>query len=118
MWLSTRTGHESPEFSGAEIAMVSLGGAVPTVVTSGGQIPVTLFGPGGYVWVPKRYDEVLVVKAGGVGEEDCIAGAEMDIPEGLLPGEVAISSEGASLTLKNDGRILLDGQLFINGEAV
>ena len=37
----------------------------------------------------------------------------------LLSGEVRFYSKGgASITLKNDGRILLEGRLFVNGEEV
>ena len=40
-------------------------------------------------------------------------------PKNLLPGELRICSQGgASVTLKNDGRILLEGRLYINDREV
>lgn len=97
--------------SGA-VETVSLGVA-GTVVSSGYQSKKTMFAPGGICWVPRRGQGVLVIKA---GMEECIAGAEMEADEELLPGEVKIFSEGASLWLRNDGSILLEGRVLVNGK--
>ena len=79
-------------------------------------MPVTVFAPGGLCWLPKRGQEILVIKAGEGGEENCCLGGEMEIPEGMEPGELCLKTEKAALWIKNDGRILLEGTVYVNGE--
>lgn len=95
---------------------VSVGGGSPTVKTGDGQRETMLFGPGGMCWVPRRGQSVLVIKAGGAGSDMCIAGAEVSGTEDMEPGEVKLFSEGASLTLRNDGTIALEGRVLVNGK--
>lgn len=116
MWLSTRKGPEQEEFAPAERGRVSVGGKMPTVLSGGVQVPVTVFAPGGLCWLPKRGQEILVIKAGEGGEEGCCLGGEMEVPEGLAPGELCLRTEKAALWIKNDGRILLEGTVYVNGE--
>lgn len=118
MWLSTRKGPEQEDIVPAERGRVSVGGSKPTVLTGGIQVPVTVFAPGGMCWLPKRGQEILVIKAGESGEEGCCLGTEAEAPEGMEPGELCLRTEKAALWLKNDGRILLEGKVFVNGEAI
>lgn len=118
MWLSTRRGLEMEETAFADRETVSVGGKTPTMLSGGVQTPVTVFTPGGMCWLPRRGQGILVIKAGENGEEGCCVGAEMEVPEGMQPGELCLKSEKAVLWLKNDGRILMEGAVFINGEAV
>lgn len=113
MFLSEKWKERQGNMDGGTLEMVSLGGENSTVVSSGNQSQRTLFGPGGMCWVPKRGQGVLVIKA---GMEDCIAGAEMDSTGGMEPGEVKLFSGGASLWLKNDGTILIEGTVLLNGK--
>lgn len=113
MFLSEMWKQRSTDTELGTLETISLGGEVNTVASSGHQCQRTMFAPGGMCWVPKRGQGVLVIKA---GMEDCIAGAEMENTEELEPGEVRIFSQGASVWLKNDGRILLEGKVFVNGE--
>lgn len=49
------------------------------------------------------------------GEKTFCLGVEMDT-QGLSPGELILfSSGGAKITLTRDGKIQLEGQVFING---
>ena len=95
---------------------VSVGGGSPTVVSGGDQQETVLFGPGGMCWVPRRGQSVLVIKAGGIGSDVCIDGAEMEVAEGLEPGEVKLFTDGASIVMKNDGTIALEGRVLVNGK--
>ena len=95
---------------------VSVGGGNPTVKTAEGQQETVLFGPGGMCWVPRRGQSVLVIKAGGIGSDVCIAGAEVSGMEDMEPGEVKLFSEGASLCIRNDGTICLEGHVLVNGK--
>ena len=49
------------------------------------------------------------------GEKTFCLGVEID-PKGLQPGELVLfSSGGAKITLTRDGKIQMEGQVFING---
>ena len=96
-----------------ELGFISVGGDAPTVSAGGLQVDSPVFGPGGMIWVPKRGQTVLVIKSGG---EYCVAGAEMKACRGMEPGELGLYSEKASLWIKNDGTICLEGRVLINGK--
>ena len=113
MFLSEQGRRKNLAGDAGALETVSLGGQTSTVVSSGNQSQRTVFAPGGMVWVPQRGQGVLVVKA---GMEDCIAGAEMENTAGMEPGEVKIFSRQASLWLKNDGSIVLEGRVLLNGK--
>lgn len=95
---------------------VSVGGGNPTVISAGNQQETVLFGPGGMCWVPRRGQSVLVIKAGGAGSDICIAGAEVQGTEEMEPGEVKLFTDGASILMKNDGTIALEGRVLVNGK--
>ena len=64
-----------------------------------------------------EYREVAAAGPYGVvsGEKTFCLGVEID-PKGLQPGELVLfSSGGAKITLTRDGKIQLEGQVFING---
>lgn len=70
---------------------------------------LSLCAPYGYSAVPTKGDNAVILSASG--EEHCI-GVRFSA-DGLEPGEIRISSAGgASIELKNDGRV------YINGKAV
>lgn len=69
------------------------------------ELPVVA--PCGIAWVPKQGDAAVVLPLDG--GRVCIGGAVPD--KGLEPGEIMLySSGGATLTLKNDGKILANGR--------
>ena len=72
---------------------------------------------------PENGAEVLVIKGGPGGQEQCVAGMrQAEAEEPMEPGEVLIRGGGASIYLKADGslvlkgRVSVEGPLFINGE--
>lgn len=73
--------------------------------------------PGGYEWQPKKGEDVLVVRGGTFGEEAYAVGAVGQSADDLAPGEVRIRSgaSGTEIVLRNNGRIDINGLLFING---
>ena len=104
------------ESAAAELGVTSIGGADTAVVSRGEERTLPVYGPGGLLWLPKAGDTVLVIKGGSGREECCVAGAAPGAsPAGMEPGEVRLYSGGASLTLRNDGRIELNGSLYVNG---
>ena len=60
--------------------------------------------------------DLLVLKGGPGGEEAFVLGVQGE-SAALADGEVELRSEAASITLRNDGAILLQGNVIINGEA-
>jgi len=123
MWLSKKAANGQTD-SAINRGEVTIGGLRPAVYTGAEQRGIGVCAPGGYAWKPKAGDDVIVIKCDD-GEAQ-IAGMCMDGEgDNLNGGEVCIKSDGgASAFLKNDGSIILkgdifiDGRLFINGNEV
>ncbi|MBR5381455.1 MAG: hypothetical protein IK136_02420 [Oscillospiraceae bacterium] len=115
MWLSRRMsgGHDADS---AAVARVTMGGAELGVFREAEERRIPVFSPGGYVWQPETGEELLVLRCGG---ETCAVGKETgEGPEGMLPGEVLIRSKGgASIFLRNDGTIEIEGDVTVRGSA-
>ncbi len=104
------------ESAEAEVGVTTIGGGEAAVLTRGEDRALPVYGPGGLVWTPKAGDTVLVIKGGSGREEQCIAGAlARRETDDLEPGELRLYSGGASLTLRNDGAVEIEGRLVING---
>lgn len=112
MWLGEKNRGSQPDR--ASVGQVTVGGINTAVYTDGERRGATLFAPGGYYWVPKAGQSVLVLK-NGEHEVCCLDREVTDMPEGLSEGEIMICSQGASVTLKNDGTILISGDIEVNG---
>lgn len=115
MWIAEKM-TEKRSGAAAERGTVSIGGEASAVLADGEVRNLAAAAPGGYVWRPRGGAQVLVLK----GEERCILAA---LPEkntvSLEPGEVCIhSGGGAAIYLRNDGRIELVGEVYINGAAL
>ena len=112
MWLSRRIVQETPELEPATLGTVSIGGEDAAVVTDGEKRNARVISPGGYCWQPSEADSVLVIK----GNELYVPGM-LQSGKALAPGEVMIYSRGASIRLRNNGTIEIDGRVEITGEA-
>ena len=118
MWLSEKLSrHEVQDVASAQDGTVTIEGAETAVFSSGEKREVKTVGPGGYEWRPRKGEEVLIVRGGVFGEEAYAAGAVEREETELAPGEVRIRSgfEGTEIVLRNNGRIDINGALFING---
>lgn len=96
----------------ARLASVTIGGGDPAAVCGSERRGLTVIAPGGVAWLPRSGDEALLIRCGG---EDAIAGAVVSAPAGMQPGEVCVFSSGASVLLKNDGKIELTGDVEVTG---
>ena len=109
MWVAgwLRRTEEPQETTNAESGTVTIGGSTAGVLSRGEERNVPLASPGGYAWRPKNGERVLVIKGGKRGEED-----------DLDDGEVRIYAEsgGASITLRRNGHVEIEGDLCINCE--
>ena len=103
MWLSRKLSqHEMQDVASAQDGTVTVEGGELAVFSSGEKREVKTAAPGGYEWQPKKGEDVLVVRQ-SAGD--------------LAPGEVRIRSAaaGTEIVLRNNGRIDINGLLFING---
>ncbi len=101
----------------AEVGVVTMSSPRAAVLGRGEERDLPLFGPAGIAWRPRNGESVLVIKGGNDRDEACIVGVELtNGPGGLEPGELYLfSAGGASVRLKNDGRVEILGELYING---
>lgn len=71
--------------------------------------------PGGMDYIPQKNDDSLIIPTDS--GKMCIGVRMSDNLYGIEPGEVALySSGGASIILKNDGRVLINGTEYSGGE--
>lgn len=118
MWLSRKLAqHEMQDAASAQDGTVTIEGSETAVFSGGEKRGVKTVGPGGVEWVPKKGEEVLIVRGGVLGEEAYTVGTVAQSAEDLAPGEVRIHSSqaGTEIVLRNNGRIDINGALFING---
>ena len=114
MWTSKPAPRLPSEEPWADTGTVTLGGDPAAVSLGGERRQVPVYAPGGYQWRPAAGDQVLVLKAGAQRESPCVAGVCCQSGE-LSPGEVRISSGSGQIRLQ-DGRVEVQGQLWVNGE--
>lgn len=118
MWLSKKlAAHELQDVASAQDGTVTIEGGELAVFSSGEKREVKTVGPGGYEWQPCKGEDVLIVRGGTFGEESYAVGVPEQAGEALAPGEVRIRSAaaGTEIVLHNNGRIDINGLLFING---
>ena len=118
MWLSKKlAAHELQDVASAQDGTVTIEGGELAVFSSGEKREVKTVGPGGYEWQPCKGEDVLIVRGGTFGEESYAVGVPEQANEALAPGEVRIRSAaaGTEIVLHNNGRIDINGVLFING---
>ena len=118
MWLAQSMKQAVPT-ADADQGISTIVGDQMGVVTRGEVRQLPIYGPGGYVWLPESGASVLVIKGGTLGEERYVAGS-LDAAreqDDLDDGEVRIYAEsgGASITLRRNGHVEIEGDLFING---
>ena len=118
MWLSRKLSqHEMQDVASAQDGTVTIEGGELAVFSSGEKREVKTAAPGGYEWRPRKGENVLVVRGGTYGEEAYAVGVVEAAASGLAPGEVRIRSGTgtAEIVLHNNGRVDINGLLFING---
>ena len=119
MWLAEKAASGGAAAETAEIGVVTISGNRPSVMLDGERRNVELLVFPGLSWKPAAGEQVLVLRA---GDEYFVCGAPgAESGDGLAAGELRLKSRGASVTVKNDGGIELQGdvnvvgRLFING---
>lgn len=98
MWLSKQMKPEVPT-ADADLGTTTIAGGNAGVVTRGEVRALPVYGPG--------------------GEEQCVAGAKQQVPEGMKPGEVYLHGPGdGAIYLREDGTVELRGTISIRGQLV
>lgn len=114
MWITKRIAAAATPKT-VERGQTSIGGEETAVALRGEQRGIEVMAPGGYVWRPRCGDEVLVIKDSVSGESVAAAAKMSPPPKGMEDGEVCISTNGASIFLRNDGRIKIYGNIILYG---
>ena len=114
MWLSKQLSGSAAEQTVAEFGSVTMEGNNTAVVTEGEKRGVSTVFPGGYAYRVQTGETVAILHCGNT---DLIQGTILDrVPDELEPGEVKITAAGgAAILLKNDGNILLQGNVTVSG---
>ena len=119
MWIGkemARATRPREDSTAVDLGITTIGGTSVAAETRGEDRDLPVYGPGGYFWQPKAGDQVLVIKGGVSGDEQCVAGtAQVEPPEDMEPGDICLSNGAASIYLHASGRIDIDGTLYING---
>ncbi len=117
MWITRYMNKNSSDKTDTSVGSVSSNnGAGIEVNASAAFRNIPLVAPFGVEYVPPVGENAVVTEA---QQRRVCLGVLGASNKTLSPGEVRIYSKGgASMTFKNDGRILLEGRLFVNGEEV
>lgn len=119
MWLSSKIKKRDGEDK-IQLGQATAGGEESFVYTDGERRRALALAPGGYYWRPWSGQELLVLQCGGQEARPfLLAAAQAGAPAGMQDGEVYIKSRGgASIYLRNDGSVQIQGQVYVNGEAL
>ena len=115
MWLSKRT-TQRPTDDGTIVGEVTISGERAGVYMGGERRDLPVCGPGGYFWLPKVGDEILVIQCVD-GMKICTGLPMREVPEGMEAGEVYIQPDGdVAIWLKNDGTMEVRGDVALTGD--
>lgn len=114
MWLAKQRMGEIRQEALSEEGNVTASSMPTSVYLEGERRNVPVFSPGGYCWRPENGQAVLVLKAGGEGEQPCVVGCRTE-DRGLQPGEVSIYAGQSEMRLKKTGEVALTGEITVNG---
>lgn len=123
MWMSKRGGIAGEHRGAAGTGQVTIGGMQPAVCTEGEVRRAAVLGPAGYYWSPAAGDRAMVLQAGDLGEEACLAGIVQEPPVKLEPGQAMIGTAGSYILIDENGvslhgAIQVDGTLTVGGKMV
>ena len=117
MWLSEKTAASGMEPERvAEIGKVTLEGSEPGILADCEVRTLSSLGPGGYYWNAEVGREAMLIRA--ADGTRVVAGDIHDrAPIEIEPGEVYIGiKDGTYMHVKNDGHILLFGNIDLVGQ--
>lgn len=98
----------------AQVGGVTLAELPLGVYVDGERRNLPLYTAGGYQWMPRVGDSVLVLKTTDGG---CVVGRALT-ETALEEGEVKLSGEGCEIHLTAQGQVAVSGELTVNGESL
>lgn len=117
MWLGRQQRRQNQAGEG-QVGKVTIGGEPAAVLLDSERRGLEVYSPGGYRWVPRAGQKVLVIK--GKGEIPCVVGVRQGETD---PESVTVTAAGGSnMKLHSDGAVLegarvdLGGEVYVNGE--
>lgn len=117
MWLGKQQKHPYEDGEG-QVGRVTIGGETAAVLLDSERRGLEVYSPGGYRWVPRVGQKVLVIK--GKGEIPCVVGVRQgeQAPETVTletagGGDLKLHAGGAAV---EGERIDLNGGVYVNGE--
>ena len=111
MWLSQKMAEENRQRQSLQEATVSVGGTHPGVLADAEYRDAAVISPGGYEWRPAPMERVFACRTDGT----YILG-KVQQEAALQPGQIRLRTGEAVVTLSPDGKIELQGRLFLNGK--
>ena len=93
---------------------VSIGGKTPAVESDSELRNLKIIRCGGALRIPAAQEEQLVLRCDN-GEYDVLGVTEGGMPEGMEAGEIYIETKNAAVLIKNSGRVIVTGELEVNG---
>lgn len=115
MWLSKKLSEDSRNYEKdeAQIGNLTIANGSTVAASSSSEVRgVPIFCPSGIRFSPCENQKILLFKANG---KTVSAGTLMESDASLLPGEIQIfSAGGASITLKNNGNVIINGKCTID----
>lgn len=115
MWVSRKLREGNAGGASADLGVITIGGAQTGVWSRGEQRDLPVCAPGAVQWQPRGGEEVVVLRGGAGGEESVVLGVVGANGRAIEDGELYLSCSGASIYLRNNGRIELTGEVYING---
>lgn len=110
MWLSRQQKQEKEEQAAAS-GLVTISGEKVAVEVDSERRGLSVYAPGGYHWRPAAGEQVLVVRT-----EDGLCVVGTPCVSDLDEGEVGLAGpDGAEVSLKRDGRVILTGDVKVDG---
>ncbi len=122
MWLSNAFNAKTKQTAMLDAGPVSIDGTSPAVCTDGEQRDAEILRPANILRLPK-VDEQQVILNLPDGKSVVIGVISSDIPEGIEAGEVYITTDNATVWIKNSGiqlagNVSVSGTLKVNGRNV
>ena len=113
MWLAEKI-RSTGSTGAADVGIISVGGASPTVMSEYERGSCALLSPAGLIRLPADGEEHLTMECAD-GTRAVLGTFVSDVPQGLQEGEIYAATDSARIWIKNDGSIELSGDVNIVG---
>ena len=122
MWLSNAFNSKTKQTETLDAGPVSIDGTSPAVCTDGEQRDAEILRPANILRLPRLDEQQLVLNLPD-GKSVVIGVLDSEVPDGMEAGEVYITTDNATVWVKNSGielvgNVSVSGTLKVNGRNV